>query len=177
MSKLVRTETRVDDTTGEITSRTSNVIELRTLPKEPDYIKLYVEDIGRLHGLKPQAREVLLYVAAASGYDGIATISARRKAQIALTVGTTTNVVSNCLTDLVKSGILRRVAQGEYEPDPHLFGRGSWAEIRERRSAFVASFVYGPNGRQALESRPLSDDEAKRVDLEGRGQMRLVSEE
>jgi hypothetical protein len=164
MAKIVRTETQVDEGSGEILSRTSNVIELKTLPKEPDYIKLYVEDIGRLHGLKPQTREVLLYVAAASGYDGIATISARRKAMIAHTIGTTTNVVSNSLTECVKAGLLRRVAQGEYEPNPNIFARGSWAEIRERRASFVASFVYGPNGRQSLDSRPLTAEEADRLD-------------
>jgi hypothetical protein len=159
MTKLVRTETQVDESSGEILSRTSNVIELKTLPKEPDYIKLYVEDIGRLHGLKPQTREVLLYVAAASGYDGVATISARRKAAIAHTVGTTVHVVSNALTECCKAGLLRRIAQSEYEPNPHLFARGSWAEIRERRASFVATFVYGPEGRKALDSRPLSAEE------------------
>ena len=164
MSKLVHTQEVRNDLTGEVTSRQTNVIELQKLPAEPEYIKLYVDDVGRLHGLKPTTREVLLYVAAASGFDGIASITARRKARIALTIGTTTAVVSNALTECVKAGLLRRVAHAEYEPNPFVFGRGSWAEIRERRERFVASFVYGPQGRRVLETRKLSLEETERLD-------------
>lgn len=157
--KLERVETQVDGESGEILARTVSTVEVKTLPREPDYIKMYIDDIGRLHGLKPQTREVLLYVAAASGYDGIATISARRKASIAQTIGTTVHVVSNSLTECVRAGVLRRVAQGEYEPDPALFARGSWAEIRERRASFMAAVIYGPSGRQIIEARMLTPEE------------------
>lgn len=174
MTKLVRTQRTVNEMTGEILAQHSNVIELKALPQEPAYIKLYVEDIGKLHGLKPLAREVLLYVAASMGYDGVASLTPRRKASIALTVGTSRAVVDNCLSECVKSGLLRRVDRGEYEPNPELFGRGNWAEIRERRERFVASFVYGPEGRQVLESRRLSDDEILRMRLEKKGQTRLI---
>lgn len=174
MAKLERTEVRVDDLTGEITNRSSTVVNINRLPAEPEYIKLYVEDLGKLHGLAPAHRAVLLYVAAASGYDGIATISARRKASIALTIGGSIKTVSNALTECIKAGLLRRVAHGEYEPNPHLFGKGSWAEIRERRARFVASYVYGPEGRMVLESRRLSPDEEGRLALENKGQNRLL---
>jgi hypothetical protein len=165
--RLERTEQTTDHLTGEVTKRTSTVVQLNKLPPEPEYIKLYVDDIGKLHGLSPTHREVLLYVAAASGYDGIATISTRRKAAIALTIGGSVKTVSNALTECVKAGLLRRVAHGEYEPNPFIFGRGSWAEIRERRERFVASFVYGPQGRQVLETRRLSPEEAERLDKVG----------
>lgn len=174
MAKLERTEVRVDGLTGEITRRSSTVVSINRLPAEPEYIKLYVEDLGKLHGLAPAHRAVLLYVAAASGYDGIATISARRKASIALTIGGSIKTVSNALTECIKAGLLRRVAHSEYEPNPHLFGKGSWAEIRERRARFVASYVYGPEGRTVLESRRLSADEECRLALENKGQSRLL---
>jgi hypothetical protein len=173
MAKLEQVHEVRDDLTGEITSRVSNVYEINKLPKEPDYIKLYVEDIGLLHGLTPAAREVLLYVAAASGYDGVASLTARRKASIALTIGVTIGVVSNALTACIKANLLKRVGHGEYEPNPFVFARGEWAKIRERREKFVASFVYGPNGRQILEARKLHKDEADRCELEARGQARL----
>jgi hypothetical protein len=161
MGKMIHTIRTVDDSTGEILHQQTNVIELQKMPKEPDYIKLYVEDIGKLHGVTPMAREVLLYVAASMGYDGVASLTRRRRASIALTVGAkSVQVVNNCLSECVKAGLLRLIERGEYEPNPALFGRGSWAEIRERRERFVASFVYGPEGRQALEARRLTPDEA-----------------
>lgn len=159
MTSIQRIHEVRDDLTGEIKERTSNVFEINKLPAEPAYIKLYVDDIGLLHGLRPVSREVLLYTAAASGYDGVASITARRRASIALTIGVTVGAVSNALTECVKVGLLRRVGHGEYEPNPAVFGRGSWAEIRERRSRFVASFVYGPEGRDILESRKLTKAE------------------
>ncbi len=174
MSKLERKEVQVDDLSGEITRQTSTVVSISRLPAEPEYIKLYVEDLGKLHGLAPAHRAVLLYVAAASGYDGIATISARRRASIALTIGGSIKTVSNALTECIKTGLLRRVAYSEYEPNPHLFAKGSWAEIRERRARFIASYVYGPEGRTVFDSRRLSADEESRVALEMNGQSRLV---
>lgn len=176
MTRLVRTETQVDSLTGEIKSQKSNVISIERMPAEPAYIKLYVDDIGKLHGLKPMTREVLLYVAASMGFDGVATLTSRRRAQIALTVGTSLQVVKNCLLECVKAGLLRHVGRSEYEPNPALFGRGNWAEIRERRERFIASFVYGPEGRTPVEARKLSQDENDRLELERRGQTRLLGE-
>ena len=66
--KLVRTHTELDRQTGEVIRSTSNVTELRPLPKEPPYIKLYIEDLSRILGLANS--EILLYIAAFIGYDG-----------------------------------------------------------------------------------------------------------
>lgn len=173
MGKVLRTFREVNDLTGEVLRQVSNVVELQKLPPEPAYIKLYIDDIGRLHGLKPITREVLLYLAANMGYDGVSSLTPRRRAMIALTIGTTAQVVSNSLGECVRAGLARIVARGEYELSPALFARGAWADIRERRLRFVASFVYGPEGRQTLEARTLSPDEAERFDLEQRGQTRL----
>jgi hypothetical protein len=171
--KLHRVEQTTDHLTGEITQRTSNVIDISRMPPEPDYIKLYVEDVGAMHGLTPAHRAVLLHVAIASGYDGIATISTRRKAAIALAIGSTTKTVANALTECIKAKLLRRIAHSEYEPTPLLFGKGEWSKIRERRQRFVATFCYGPEGRTAMGARTLSQDEQTRLELEQRGQQRL----
>lgn len=173
MSSIVRTLRTVDELTGEITHQTTNVFALNKMPPEPAYIKMYVDDIGKLHGLKPITREVLLYVAASMGYDGVASLTVRRRSAIALTVGTSTQVVNNSLSECVKAKLLRIVSRGEYELSPEIFARGSWAEIRERRQKFIASFIYGPEGRQIIESRPLSENEAENIELERHGQTRL----
>ena len=70
MSKIERTELETDHLTGEITRHSSTVVQLNKLPPEPEYIKLYIQDLGRLKGLQPSHREILVYVAACVGYDG-----------------------------------------------------------------------------------------------------------
>jgi len=170
--KLVRTVTEVDRQTGEVLSSTSNVTELRPLPKEPPYIKLYVEDLTRLLGLANS--EILLYIAASIGYDGIASLSTTRRARIALTCGVSEKTVRNAITEYLRAGVLRRVGRAEYELDPHLFGKGEWADIRERRARFQLEVQYGEEGR-TVRTRRLSSDESKRADVEHRlGQQRLV---
>lgn len=170
--KLVRTQTEIDRQTGEVIRSTSNVTELRPLPKEPPYIKLYIEDLSRLLGLANS--EILLYIAASIGYDGIASLSTTRRARIALTCGVTEKTVRNAITEYLRAGVLRRVGRAEYELDPHIFGRGDWADIRERRDRFRLEVDYSEQGR-TVRTRRLSQDEARRVEVEQRlGQQRLV---
>lgn len=170
--RLVRTETQVDRTTGEIVRDASTVVDLRPLPKEPPYIKLYIEDLARLMGLANS--EILLYIAASIGYDGIVSLSTTRRARIALTCGVTEKTVRNAITHYLQAGVLRRVGRAEYELDPNIFGKGEWADIRERRERFRVELDYDPTGRREIRTRKLSPDEAARADVERLGQQRLA---
>ena len=46
----------IEKNTGEI----SKLINVRPLEPEPDYIKLYIGDLGRLNSLAPASTEILL---------------------------------------------------------------------------------------------------------------------
>lgn len=168
--RLVRTETQVDRATGEVVRDLSTVVDLRPLPKEPPYIKLYIEDLARLMGLGNS--EILLYIGASVGYDGIVSLSTTRRARIALTCGVSEKTVRNSITEYLRAGVLRRVGRAEYELDPHLFGKGEWADIRDRRARFRVELDYGPDGRM-IRTRKLAADEAARADAEQLGQRRL----
>jgi len=175
MAKLERVETVADQLTGEVLSATSNVVSITKLPTEPAYIKLYVADMARLHGISQLSyQNILLYVAACVAYDGVVSINARRKAQIALTTGTSVKTINNAITLFVKEEILKRVGRGDYELNPHLFAKGEWSEIRRRREAFTFTTVYDPKvGRRAVKTQRLSEDERARLNLEKQGQERL----
>jgi hypothetical protein len=138
---------------------------------EPEYIKLYIQDLGRLKGLQPSHREILVYVAACVGYDGIITLTARRRGSIALTVGCNQRTVDNAISEYVKTGIIRRVGRGEYELNPFLFAKGDWNSIRQRREAFVSSVAYDPKlGRVPVETRTLTPEEKERIQAENQEQ-------
>jgi len=175
MAKIERIHTVITDRkTGEVVESRSNVYELRRLPDEPAFIKMYVNDLGALLGLQATHREILLFVAAGMNYYGVVSLSATTKARIALTVGCNEKTVRNAITEYVKAGILRRIGRAEYELDPHLFAKGEWAEIRGRRERFRLEVSYSEHGR-TLRTRRVSADEARRTEVEQQlGQQRLV---
>lgn len=148
--KVINSERSIDNLTGEILSDRSNVHSINKLPPEPDYIKLYVAEIGRLHGLQAGHRDILLYVASLVAYDGTVVLNPRRKGQIALTLKISPRSIDNALSEFVKTGLLVRLCRGDFELNPFLFGKGDWKSIRERRESFVARLRFGPNGIEAL---------------------------
>lgn len=137
----------IDKGTGEVLSQQSKIVSIRPMESEPDYIKFYVGDLGHLNSLTPAATEILLYIAATVDYDGFVSLTAHRKARIALTCGVSTKTIKNAIIEYIKAGILLRVGRAEYELNPSLFAKGKWRMIRERRKEFTARITYGRKGR------------------------------
>jgi hypothetical protein len=46
------------------------------------------------------------------------------------------NTLDHALSKLVKSGIIKRIGTGTYQGNPHMFGRGEWADIKAIRATF-----------------------------------------
>ncbi|MFH1816308.1 MAG: hypothetical protein ABIK08_15135 [Pseudomonadota bacterium] len=142
MSHLERTERTIDASTGEILSEKKNIIQLRKVEDEPDFIKLYISDLAYFYKLEPLAVKVLTAVAAHMGYDGLVSLTPSRRAEIIMSLGCSRSGFDNCLTALCRDNLLKRVGRGEYRPNPLLFGRGQWKEIRERRQSFAVKITY-----------------------------------
>ncbi len=119
---------------------------------EPPYIKLFIDDIARIYRL-PSER-ALIELLSLLNYENQIILNAAIKKKIAQRVGyKTVAVLNNYLTSCVKSGVLRHVETGVYEPNPELFGRGSWNEIRERRlSEFWLMVNYDDEGNKTVSS-------------------------
>jgi hypothetical protein len=130
---------------------------VRPLPKEPEYIKLYVEDIARLFHLQSGHQEILLYVAASVDYEGIVSLTAGRKERIAVTCACSVKSVNNAIGEYVKAGILKRIARGDYELDPKLFAKGEWRNIRDRRLKFRTVYEYSPKGGRTVTTEVKAD--------------------
>jgi hypothetical protein len=162
MKKAIETFRSVDNLSGEILHERSNIYSIEKLPSEPEYIKLYVNEIGRIHGLKAGHRDILLYVASMVAYDGSVVLNVRRKAQIAFTLKIATKSIDNALSEFVKTGLLIRLGRSDFELNPFLFGKGDWKSIRERQESFIARLRFGPNGIEALD-----------IEIEKNGQKRL----
>lgn len=138
---LMSTRTQmVDHETGEIIQE-ENVNVVR-IPREPPYVKMYLDDLSKIIGLRSAAKSVLHELVSKIDYDGIVTITKGTRERIGAKTGMKEPSVRNRITELVKSGVLKKVGYCEYEMNPHLFAKGDWKDIQKRRCNFKLEISY-----------------------------------
>jgi predicted transcriptional regulator len=163
MGKVVRiVRDTVTNADGKVISDVTkeNVVSIRKMEDEPAYIKLYIDDLGKVLGLQDGHRKILILVAASVDYEGIVSIAIGRKARIAATLDCSVKTVDNAVGEFTKQGILKRIGRGEYELNPNLFAKGAWRDIRERRQSFVMTVHYTHEGRK-VKTRAMTKAESE----------------
>lgn len=157
--------TEFDGTTGEITKQTtSNVISWGA---EPDYVKLYLQDVLYLSDMPTQYTAALMSLLRRTSYAGdeygmCVVLVPAIKDQICKELGfQKRQSLDNVLNKLVKGEILFRVERGMYRLNPYLFGRGTWSDIAKIR--MEVTYIPG-EGRtfQATVDKAYADAKAKR---------------
>jgi len=106
-------------------------------PKEDDFIKLYLSDVGHLHNLQPNQQELLYHFLQKMTYDNLIVINKTIKEMIAKESGKSFRTVENALTSYVDTGILLRQGRGVYIANPYLFGKGRFEDIQKIRMEVV----------------------------------------
>ncbi len=149
---IEKIESVVNDLTGELLSLTTEVTDINTVPTEPNYLKLYVDDLGLLNKLSGSEVIALIHIAALANYDGQVSLPLLIKQSIAEKAGVKIQAVNNATVKLTRKGILKRMGTAVYLLNPDLFARGKWREIRERRKAFQSITTYLPNGEKIIET-------------------------
>lgn len=132
MSKKIYQSQTVDHVTGEVTTTTT----VRSYKgDEPNYIKLYLDDISYLYELPKAASELMMELLNYVTYGTQEIIlNATTKKRISAKTGLATQTINNRLSDLAKKGVLDRTGTGVYTLNPYLFGKGDWKTIRELRA-------------------------------------------
>lgn len=154
MPKYQQTTKTMDGLTGEITQIDSLIYETIKLPKEPPYIKMYINDLGMMQGLSKTETEVLYCVSSTVDYDGVIQITTYTKNKIIKNLGIKPSTFANALNKLISKIILQRAPDAPrqvFTLNPYFFGKGDWKDIIEQRKAFVVQITraYGlnlPNG-------------------------------
>lgn len=136
--------TVTDLQTGE--ALTSTVKTLSQHSKEPEYVKLYLKDIGALHYLTAGALKVFVELGRLGNYQGEVILSERRKKAIQETVDLKN--IKNHITELVQKGLLKKLGNNDYLLNPELFGRGHWDAVCQRRENFEVKLSYSKDGRK-----------------------------
>jgi hypothetical protein len=121
----------IDHETGEmiITENT----KIGFVDREPDYVKLYVKDIGMLKGIKKSSNKVLMEIIGQMGYNNLFIAYAPIKRNMCKILDMKMSTINMAIDDLYKSGILLRAERGVYLVDPELFARGKWSDIKKVR--------------------------------------------
>ncbi|WGO82177.1 replication/maintenance protein RepL [Arsenophonus apicola] len=153
-SKRVITSTKTVHTnfeTGEVKA-TEDVSVLR-FPKEPAYVKMYIDDLSKIVGISAGSQNVLYELVTKIDYDGIVTITKGTRERIAIRTGLKETTVRNKISDLVSSGIIKKSGYCEYEMNPHLFAKGDWNDIYKRRCGFKLEINYSKDGYRTLKGK------------------------
>ena len=146
MYEDTRIENKVNHETGEITETIVKKDRTVKIEKEPDYIKLYLQDICKLNDLPKTSSKLLKKLLKYSNYENLILLPSYIKKIIAKELETSIPTIDNSLSKLTKKGILRREGTGVYRLNPHLFGKGSWQDIKKIR----LTWEYGEEGRTLL---------------------------
>jgi len=129
---------------GEVIQSTKQDVAM--FEKEPPYVKVYLEDIGRLNGLNGAEQKLVNELVFNMGYNNIVPSYKPVKEMIAAKIGVAYNTLETAIKELYKKGILIRKARGLYIMDPHLFGRGSWKDVQKIRMVID----YNPDGTKTI---------------------------
>jgi len=138
-----KTEVKVDLETGKAIESTEQRERTVKVEQEPNFIKLYLQDICKLNDIPKTGSKLLNELLKYTSYDNKILLPSAIKKEIAKKLDTTVGTLDNALSKLTKKEILRREGTGVYILNPFFFGKGKWTDIKKIR----AEWEYGVEGR------------------------------
>lgn len=154
------TESFVNELTGELLPFVTEITEVNALPVEPNYLKLYIEDLGLLKRLSDGEINILLGIAAVSEYSGEVHLPLLIKQRIANSAGVKIQTINNIIAKLINKDVIKRIGTTVYILNPDLFAKGKWRDIREQRKTFQSITTYNQNGTRTIEIRIVEPTQA-----------------
>lgn len=154
-------ETSVFNEQGEMISKRAN----RTLSwgDEPNYIKLYLQDIMYLSDMPKKHTKILYALLKRASYAGdkngmMVSISAGLKRMMAKELNyKSVQPIDNALCDLTKGKVLYRIETGVYQFNPYLFGKGDWQDIANLRLEINYDDIKGKTFKTVCEYKEDTD--------------------
>jgi len=158
VAKRVET-TRIDKETGEVIS-TTHTKQFKTA-SEPNYIKLYIQDISYLNELPSGTDRIIYAMLPYINYQQEIYINSHNKRKMAEEVGVSDKHISNTIVKLVKKEILIRIDRGVYQLNTFIFGKGPWKDILKHRSSLKLEVFYDWKNGRTLKLQGENDDQRK----------------
>ena len=98
--------------------------------REPDFVKMYIKDIGKLMDLNKSDDKVLFCLLRSMDYSNTVVVDIYTKTKIMEELSMPINTINASIKNLHNAGILSRVIHGRYQVNPDLFAKGSWKNIQ-----------------------------------------------
>lgn len=122
---------KINHETGEvIQSETTKRIKV---PGEPNYVRLYFEGLMMLTEVTRNEMKTLCAILECTNFQNTIELTATKRKNIVHELSTTEGNFNKNLSNLVKSGLLKRNGIGEYLLNPFVFGKGQWKDIHKLR--------------------------------------------
>jgi len=130
----------INQETGEIKEEEEK--KVIKIPREDEYIKVYIKTIGILHNIPNSADKILFEILKYVNYDNRIIITKPVKETIANRLNISLSRVNNYLTTLTKRNILIREDRGMYILNPYIFGKGNWYDIYKLREDLHLNVIF-----------------------------------
>lgn len=121
---------RFDRNTGEV------------LEQEPPFVKAYAEHVTNVKGVTKMQTSVLWFLLSRMSFDNTVIVSSKLRNRFIIEHKTSSNVFSNCVSALAKSGFIDIEGSGQYFVNPDFFTRSDWTNTKK----MVAKWTFSKDG-------------------------------
>lgn len=162
-----RVKERVSDA-GEVYDR--EIDYSYRVPVEPEFVKMYVDDVANLNEITGVHRAILCFMASLMNYNNRVVLSAEERKRWQSQLGVAQSTINNALSALVKGGHIIKAGAGEYLVCPTMFSKGDWKKTMQKRESFDAHFTIRYERTKAGYTRTFREAKVKpismKIDLE-----------
>lgn len=132
----------IDLDTGEIIEQ--NKRESIAVGKEPNYYKVYIQDLANLQGLNPTETQVFQILSANMTFDNLIVLIKPIKEKLVEMTGKKYDAIKKAIENLAKKKILLRADRSVYRVNPKYAAKGKWEDIKALRLIIE----YSEKGRE-----------------------------
>ena len=174
MSRDSRLEKKVFE--EHVITQEGEVVQSKTVYKtqtEPEYVKLYIDCILTIKGLRKGLNPIFLaflpYMSYAdiNGQGGgqVIFVNKAMKDIIAKQLNLGIDSINKALSEFTKAGMFKGLTVGTYQVNPNIVGKGEWKDIKNIRATFdfgsrevVAEIVKAEEECMTENQQRLSED-------------------
>lgn len=132
----------IDLDTGEIIEQ--NKRQSIAVGKEPNYYKVYIQDLANLQGLNPTETQVFQILSANMTFDNLIVLIKPIKEKLVEMTGKKYDAIKKAIENLAKKKILIRADRSVYRVNPKYAAKGKWEDIKALRLVIE----YSEKGRE-----------------------------
>lgn len=133
---------KVKETEDEFGERTRREIDYSyRIPVEPEFVKMYVDDVASLNHITGVHRAILCFMASLMDYDNKVVLSPEERKRWQVELGVAQSTVNNAISHLIRRGHIKKNGSGEYIVCPSMFSKGHWKKTMQKRDSFDAHFT------------------------------------